>query len=276
MMIHTKKGNLSSVSIHRIDVNPNQPRVEFDDEYLQELSSSIREFGVIQPLIVKRAGRERFELIAGERRLRAAGMAGLTRVPVVIRDVDEQESALIALIENVQRENLSFLEEAMAYKKLMEVHGLTQSQIAARVGKKQSTISNKLRVLALPEDIRQVITKENLSERHARALLRVEDPEARTYILQRIVKNHLNVTQTEKLISDLIEKGFDLGKAKGKGKERVRYINYRIYINTIKKSFEMVAQSEKNARFYQEDQGDMVEIRIQIPKTEEAAMCNNL
>lgn len=272
MTLHTRKGQLSSVNISRIDVNPNQPRLEFEEEYLEELSESIREFGVIQPLIVKRAGRDRFELIAGERRLRAAGMAGLTKVPVVIRDADEQESALIALIENVQRENLSFLEEAMAYKKLIEDHGLTQAQIASRVGKKQSTISNKLRVLTLPEDIREIITKENLSERHARALLRVEDPEARSYILQRIVKNHLNVTQTEKLISDLLNKGFDLGK----GKDRVRYINYRIYINTIKKSFDLVAQSEKNARFYQEDCGDMVEIRIQIPKSEGASLCKNM
>ncbi len=154
-----KKGGSTFININAVDVNPNQPRTDFEDDVLDELSESIKEFGIIQPLIVKRVNKDRYELIAGERRLRAATRAGLETVPVIVREADEQQSALIALIENVQRENLSFLEEARAYKKLMEVHGLTQTMIAQKVGKKQSTISNKLRLLSLPDDIQKVITE---------------------------------------------------------------------------------------------------------------------
>ena len=264
-----KKGGSTFININAVDVNPNQPRTDFEDDVLDELSESIKEFGIIQPLIVKRVNKDRYELIAGERRLRAATRAGLETVPVIVREADEQQSALIALIENVQRENLSFLEESRAYKKLMEVHGLTQTMIAQKVGKKQSTISNKLRLLSLPDDIQKVITENKLTERHARALLKVEDEEMRHYIIERIIKNNLNVTQSEKLINDILSKQ----ENSRHGGERIHFINYRLYVNTVKKAFATIFESEKNAQFFQEDKGDMVEMRILIPKRSENALC---
>lgn len=264
-----KKGGSTFININAVDVNPNQPRTDFEDDVLDELSESIKEFGIIQPLIVKRVNKDRYELIAGERRLRAATRAGLETVPVIVREADEQQSALIALIENVQRENLSFLEEARAYKKLMEVHGLTQTMIAQKVGKKQSTISNKLRLLSLPDDIQKVIAENKLTERHARALLKVEDEEMRHYIIERIIKNNLNVTQSEKLINDILSKQ----ENSRHGGERIHFINYRLYVNTVKKAFATIFESEKNAQFFQEDKGDMVEMRILIPKRSENALC---
>jgi ParB family chromosome partitioning protein len=261
-MFISKKGEPSFIDVESVNVNPNQPRTDFEDEVLDELTDSIKEFGIIQPLIVKKISKEKYELIAGERRLRAAVRAGLTSVPVIIREADDQESALIALIENVQRENLSFLEEAKAYKRLIDEHGLTQTLIAQKVGKKQSTISNKLRLLTLPEDIQISISKNKLTERHARALLKIDDEEIRRYVIDRIVKNKLNVTQTEKLVTDLMNKHENIKK----NKERIHFINYRIYVNTVKKAFECIFESEKNAQYFQEDKGDMVEMRILIPK----------
>lgn len=270
-MLITRKGEPAFINTDSIKVNPNQPRTDFENEMLDELCESIKEFGIIQPLIVKRINRDQYELIAGERRLRAAVRAGLSAVPVVVREADEQESALIALIENVQREDLSFLEEAKAYKKLMDEHGLTQTLIAQKVGKKQSTISNKLRLLALPEEIQKMITEYKLTERHARALLRIEDKDIRKYVIERIIKNNLNVTQSEKLINDILNKH----ESAKNSAERIRFINYRIYVNTVKKAFETIFESEKNAQFFQEDKGEMVEMRILIPKRNESSFCRS-
>lgn len=271
-MLIRKKGEPAFVEISAIEVNPNQPRTDFEEDILDELCESIKEFGIIQPLIVKRITRDRYELIAGERRLRAAMRAGLKTVPVIIREADEQQSALIALIENVQRENLSFLEEARAYRRLMAEHGLTQTVIAQKVGKKQSTISNKLRILALPEDIQKTIAEHKLTERHARALLKIENEDMRRYIIDRIVKNGLNVTQSEKLINDILNKQENIRHSS----ERIHFINYRIYVNTIKKAFAAVFESEKKAQFFQEDKGDVIEMRILIPKGSSNVLCGNI
>ena len=157
------------IPVEFIVPNPEQPRKVFTDNELEELTNSIREYGVLQPLLVKRTEGKKFILIAGERRLRASKLAGLHRVPVIIKDLEEPEAALIALVENVQREDLNFLEEARAYKKLMEDFNLTQGEIAKRVSKQQSTISNKIRILALPEELQQMLMTNKLTERHARA-----------------------------------------------------------------------------------------------------------
>ena len=150
-MLQLKKTNRTELPVESILPNPEQPRKIFEEEELMELSHSISDVGVIQPLIVKRDISGSYFLIAGERRLRAAKMAGLTRVPVIIREADDKEAALIAIIENVQRENLNYMEEALAYKSLMDEFGLTQLDIAKKVGKKQSTISNKIRLLILQQ-----------------------------------------------------------------------------------------------------------------------------
>jgi len=264
IIMFLKKPDQLEIPIELISTNPDQPRKVFEDKELMELRDSIREFGIIQPIIVKRDSRGLYIVIAGERRLKAAALAGLKKVPAIIREADEKDSALLALVENVQRENLNYIEEAAAYKRLMEEYGLTQSEIARRVGKQQSTISNKIRILSLPPEIRQVLVENQLTERHARALLKVTDESVRKQILGRIVEHCLNVKQTEKLIDDVLKKQEE-DQRKG---EKLRFINYRIYLNTLKKAFSTIAEIEKNAKFYQEDKGEFLEVRIIIPKKE--------
>ena len=260
MLLRCKSGPME-ISIDSIVISPDQPRKTFSNQELEELSNSIREFGVIQPVIVKKIGSQ-YVLIAGERRVRASQLVGLEKIPAIIRDANEKDMAFIALIENVQRENLSYIEEAAAYKKLMDEYGLTQSEIAKRVGKQQSTISNKIRLLSLPEEIQIALTENQLSERHARALLRLPDSKQRKLILDRIIEHSLNVRQSEKLIDDFLKKTED----ERRKAEKLRFINYRIYINTIKKAFNTIREVESGAQYFQEDKGDHLELRIIIPK----------
>ncbi len=250
------------IPVNLIIPNPAQPRKVFTEEELEELTNSIKEYGVLQPLLVKKGEGRRFILIAGERRLRASKLAGLQRVPVIIKDLDEPEAALIALVENVQREDLNFLEEARAYKKLMEEFNLTQGEIAKRVSKRQSTISNKIRILTLPEELQEMLLNSKLTERHARALLKLSDENDRKKVLKRVIDNNLNVKQTEKLIDDLLA-----GREKAyRKKNKINYISYKIYLNTIRKAFNQIKNVEKNARFIENDQGEFMEVKILIPK----------
>lgn len=254
------------IAIDLICVNPHQPRKVFREEELVELKDSIMKYGVIQPVIVKKDKFGLYLLIAGERRLRAATMAGLKKIPAIVRADDEKNSAIIALVENVQRENLSYIEEAYAYKSLMDEHGLTQSEIAKCVGKQQSTISNKIRLLSLPADIREQLAENKLTERHARALLKIEDDITRKNIVERIVAHGLNVKQTEKLIEDVLEKEQEEQRRTNK----LCFINYKIYLNSLKKAFAVINEAEENAKYYQEDMGDYVEVKILIPKKRQA------
>ena len=252
------------IPVSMISANPEQQRKVFKDSELEELTRSVSEYGVLQPLIVKRTEGRQFILVAGERRLRAATLAGLKTVPAIIRELQDSEAALIALVENVQRENLNFLEEARAYKKLMEDFGLTQGDIARRVSKQQSTISNKIRILSLPEDIQTAIIENNLTERHARALLKLSGQEDRQKVINRVVSNGLNVKQTEKLIEDILQ-----SKEKAeRNKRKINYISYKIYLNTIKKAFNQVKDVEKNAKFIESDKGEFLEVKILIPKND--------
>lgn len=252
------------IPVDMIIPNPEQPRKIFTDEELEELTCSIKEYGVLQPLIVKKVEGRKFILVAGERRLRASKLAGLTRVPVIIRELHESEAALISLVENVQRENLNFLEEARAYKKLMDDFNLTQAEIAKKVSKQQSTISNKIRLLSLPEELQQMLLENKLTERHARALLKIDDISDRKKILHRVIDNNLNVKQTEKLVDDFI-----CSKEKAaRKKNKINYISYKIYLNTIRKAFNQVKTVEKEARFIESDQGDFMEVKILIPKND--------
>lgn len=252
------------IPVSMIIANPEQPRKIFRDEELEELTNSIAEYGVLQPLIVKKAPGRKFILVAGERRFRAAVIAGLKTVPAVIRELDEKEAALISIVENVQRENLNFLEEARAYKKLMEEFNLTQGDIAKRVSKQQSTISNKIRILSLPEQIQEAVLDNNLTERHARALLKLENQSDREKVISRVAANNLNVKQTEKLIDDIIssrEKQYRKNK-------KINYISYKIYLNTIKKAFEEIKNVEHEAKYIQNDKGEFMEVKILIPKND--------
>lgn len=254
----------TELSIAEIFANPEQPRKYFAEEELNDLKNSISEYGVLQPIIVKKDKNGKYFLIAGERRLRAAKLAGLVKIPALIKDFSDKDTALIAVIENVQRENLSYIEEAHAYKKLIDDFGLTQSELSEKIGKRQSTISNKLRILTLPENVQEKLMEAKLTERHARALLRIEDDDLRDRLLQRVIANNLNVKQTEKLIDDFLTRE----EVEHRKRNKTNYISYKIYANTIRKAFTQIKDMEKNAEFFEADKGDCVELKIVIPKNQ--------
>jgi ParB family transcriptional regulator, chromosome partitioning protein len=193
---------LVEVAIDRITPNPYQPRKTFHDEGIQELAASVKEHGIVQPLLVTKSGEGRFQLIAGERRFRAAKLAGLETVPVVVKDSVAGLDALeIALIENIQREDLNPIEEAIAYRQLHDEFGLTQEEVARRVGKERSTVANHIRLLKLPDKVKALVAEGQLSMGHARALLAVESPTQIVRLAERVVRDDLNVRQTEALVS---------------------------------------------------------------------------
>ena len=191
--------DLIYVKINLIQPNLNQPRKNFDKEKLQELSESISKYGILQPLIVKQNG-PLYEIIAGERRWRAAKLTGLEEVPVQLKQFDKKTMTEVALIENIQRENLNAVEEAQAYQRLIEEYGLSQEEVAQRVSKNRSTITNSLRILRLNDDILNLIKEGKLTAGHARALLSIEDEELRDKISQRVIEENLNVRDIEKLV----------------------------------------------------------------------------
>ncbi|MEG0829531.1 MAG: ParB/RepB/Spo0J family partition protein [Anaerovoracaceae bacterium] len=253
---------VTEVPLGMIVPNPEQPRKIFGQEELFELRDSIREYGVIQPVILKKKENGTYLIIAGERRFRAATMAGLTKIPALVREADNQDAAIIALVENVQREDLGYMEEAQAYKKLMEEHEFTQGDLAERVGKKQSTISNKIRLLSLPEDIQMALVSNKLTERHARALLKIPEDDTRRQVVARVISHGLNVRQSEKLIEDILVKREEEERKQNK----IRHISYKLYLNTIKKTFNEIFEAQQGAEYYQEDKGDFFEVKILIPK----------
>ena len=207
--VHLQIGRENKVlNIATIQIRPNrtQPRRNFDEEELRSLSRSIVENGILQPLVVRRINNTEFELIAGERRLRAAVMAGLSKVPCVIHKCNDKDSALLALIENLQRTDLNMFEEARGIARLIRKYGLTQEQAAIKLGKKQSTIANKLRLLRLGFEEQEWILTANLSERHARSLLRINDEALRRDVLSRIISEGMSVTAAEELITDVLSK----------------------------------------------------------------------
>ena len=218
------------VPVEKIFPNPYQPRKNFEDESLADLASSIAEYGVLQPLLVAPADNGSYLLIAGERRLRASKLANLQEVPVIVSKYTTQQIAEIALIENLQREDLHFLEEAEGYEQLMSQFNLTQEAMAARVGKKQSTIANKLRLLRLSQNVRSVLNEAELTERHARALLKLNTEEEQLKVLQVVVEKDYSVRQTEEYIAKLTAE-----KPVEKRKRLIIVNDVRIYLNTIKK-----------------------------------------
>lgn len=256
------QGNINYISVDLILPNLYQPRKYFDEEALEELAQSINTYGIIQPLSVRKLGENKYELVAGERRLRAAKKAGLQEVPVIIVDITDSESAAIALLENLQRENLNFLEEAEAYYNLIKDHFYTQEKLAQLIGKKQSTIANKIRLLKIGHKIRIMLLENNLTERHARALLKLTDENLQEKVLKTVIKKGLNVKRTEELIEKELIK---IEKAKGiKNKKKIKGIfSPKIYLNTIKQVFDRYGLS---AEYKSKDLNDKIEITITIPK----------
>lgn len=249
------------IDIDMIIPNPNQPRKVFQDNEISALAESIMQNGILQPLSVRRCG-ESFELIAGERRLRAAKMCGFTVVPCIIHEISDKNSAILALVENIQRQDLSFFDEAAAIEKLITYYGMTQEDAASKLGKAQSTIANKLRLLRLTPEERELIVKFDLTERHARSLLKLASPADRLEILEKVIKNNLNVERTEKLIEDYI--GSQREKASYKKRSKV-FQNVKIFINTINKAVETMQSAGIPADAKKIQNENYVEYRVRIP-----------
>ena len=236
---------------------------------MAELAHSISQYGVLQPLLVAPMGDGRYMLIAGERRLRASKLANLSMVPVIISDYTSQQIAEIALIENLQREDLHYLEEADGYERLMDQFHLTQESMASRVGKKQSTIANKLRLLRLTETVRKLLKEHSLTERHARALLRLTAEEDQISVINEITKNGYNVRQTEKYIENYIEEHQDSAKLK-KTKRLMIIQDVRIYLNSIKQITKNMEVSGIPVKVEQTLDGDDVVVTLHIKNTKKS------
>ncbi len=254
---------LQSLRVSRIIPNPDQPRRYFDDENINELAESIKELGIIQPLTVIDKNNGFYELVSGERRLRAAQVAGLERVPCVIISPTDEEKELIMLVENIQREDLTYIEEARAYKKIIDSHNLTQTELAEKIGKKQSTISNKLRLLRLGDEVLDKLMAANLSERHARALLTIPDTTLRLKAIDIIISRDFSVRQTEQLAEKL--KSEVVLRSSSEKKNIKTVFNYKIYTNTIKQSYDAIVKSGKEAIYDEEQFDDKVVVKITIP-----------
>ena len=251
---------VKNIPVNSIVPSPYQPRTVFDDERIDELCQTIRTHGVIQPIVV-RVRNNTFELIAGERRLRAVKKLGMDTIPAIIRDFNDSQAASIALIENLQREGLTAIEEAAAYQQLIEMHDLTQESLAQRLGKSQSTIANKIRLLHLSDPVKQALMERKITERHARALLALDQEELQLKVLEEIISKELNVKQTEARINFFKE------AAKLKKSKRVSFTkDVRLALNTIRQSVEMVTNSGLHIDTSEKDHEDHYEIIIKIPK----------
>ena len=254
-------GRVLFLPVESIVPNPNQPRKQFVQEDLEELARSIRSLGILQPLTVRR--REgNWELIAGERRLRAAKLAGLGQVPCLAVHTDSQSSSLLALVENIQRRNLDFLEEALAIRRLIDTYHLSQEETARRLGKSQSAIANKLRLLKLPEDVLTALRDGSCSERHARALLRLPDPDLQRAATARILKHTLTVSQTEILVDELLTRN----ESTAKRSPTFIVKDIRLFLNTITHSLDVMRSAGVDARCRREDTEEAILLTIHIPR----------
>ncbi len=252
-------GQVLLIPLDEIRPNRDQPRQVFDQEELVNLAISIRMNGILQPLTV-RPVEKGYELISGERRLRASRLAGLITVPCIVIDADGAKSAVFALIENLQRQDLSFFEEACAIEKLMKEYGLSQEETARRLGRAPSTVSNKLRLLTLPKAARVMIAENGLTERHARALLRLKSENVMP-ILTYIIEKGLNVQQTEAHIDSLLEQ-----KESPKRKTKLMFSDVKIFLNTINNAIDTMQRSGISADVSREDREESYVYRIEIPK----------
>jgi len=256
---------IQQIPVDEIVPNPYQPRTIFDDEKLEELCQTIRTHGLIQPIVV-RVRDNRFELIAGERRWRASKKLGMERIPAIVKDFNDTQTASIALIENLQREGLTAIEEALAYQKLIELHNLTQESLAQRLGKGQSTIANKLRLLQLPQPIQDALMNRSITERHARALIPLKDEELQLRTLQEILERDWNVKQTENRVKQLLESREQQVEKERKPRLKAFSRDARIAINTLRQSIDMVLKTGLALETDEQDFEEYYQFTIRIPK----------
>ncbi len=254
-----KQMTVQSIDIGRIKPNPNQPRTVFDEEALADLARSIQEHGVLQPITVRRLGMLDYELVAGERRLRASQLAGFSKIPAIVLRIDEEESTALALIENIQREDLNYFEEARAYQRLMDDYGLRQEQLAEMVGKSQPAVANKLRLLRLPEEQQQRLTEAGLSERHARALLQCKDDAKRAELLEKAASGSLTVAKLEQLVAE--------EAAPEKKKKQLRFLikDIRIFVNSVREAADLMRQAGFPVEIDEKREEEYYEMTVRVP-----------
>ena len=267
MPILRRKGLFESnkvlfLPIAAISPNPDQPRTSFSREGLEELSASIREHGVLQPLSVRRGASGGYELISGERRLRAARMAGLTEVPCILISVDSQESSLLALVENLQRRDLNFVEEAAALARLIQTYHLSQEEAARKIGKSQSAVANKLRLLKLPPEVLTLLRANGCTERHARAGLRLESPEEQRAAARVVVEQGMTVAKTEAYVEELLR---PVDKPTRK-KPTFVLKDVRLFLNTVTRGLSMMKNAGVQANCKRQETDDAILLTITIPK----------
>lgn len=260
MFCFKNSDKIYSIPVIQIEPSRSQPRVCFSKEALAGLSRSIKENGILQPISVRRVFASKFELVAGERRLRAAIMVGFKTVPCVILDCDETQAAVFALLENLQRANLDMFEEAEAIRNLVEVWGLTQEVVAKKLGKKQSTIANKIRILKLDKEERALVKKANLSERHARAILKLGSKEQRRLMIKKISEKNLNVLDTEALIDSILQ-GDLMGSAKN---FIVKDLNF--FMNAINDALDLMKISREGVQYIHNETDEYLEYMVKVPK----------
>ena len=253
-------GKVLFLPVEDISPNPDQPRRVFSQPELEELAASIRALGVLQPLTVRRREGQ-WELVAGERRLRAAKLAGLSQVPCLSVQVDSQSSSLLALVENVQRRDLDFWEEALALRQILDTYHLSQEELARRVGRSQSAVANKLRLLKLPDEALALLRAHGATERHARALLRLDSPERQLEAAEQVTARGLTVAQTEALVEQL------LGDSPRRRKKPTFILkDVRLFLNTLSRSLELVRSAGVDARCRRQDTDDEILLTIRIPR----------
>lgn len=258
-----QSGRIHMVPIERISPNPRQPRRHFPEQPLRELADSIRQHGVLQPLSVQKAEGGCYVLIAGERRLRAAGLAGLTHVPCILVRATPQDSALLALVENLQRSDLHYLEEAAAISKLITTYGMSQEETARQLGRSQPAVANKLRLLRLSPDCGELLRKYDLTERHARALLRLENEEDRLTALRYVGEKHLTVAAAEEYIESQLQRK----QQEAPQKKRLYIIkDVRLFLNSVDRGMETIRRAGVDAHCDRQESEEEITLTIQIPK----------
>lgn len=264
-------GKVVAVDVGLIIPNRSQPRVTFDENELAALSASIRENGILQPINVRRCG-VNYEIISGERRFRAAKICGLEEVPCIVIDADDERSAVLALIENIQRRDLSYFEEALAIERLIKFYGLTQEEAASRLGKAQSTIANKLRLLKFSDAERGLLIKGNVTERQARALVRIDDQKLRIHAMGEMIINKLNIEQTESMVEGILhgiipkkrEEESEPSEKKQNSRKNFHFPLPRLYINSINKIVKNMKEANIECETVMNHVGDCYEYTIKI------------
>ena len=243
--------------------NPNQPRKRFDYDELENLAQSIRENGILQPITVRKREDKKYELVSGERRLRAARLVGMVKIPSIVINIDDKNSAMFSIIENLQRQSLNFFEEAEAIEKLVGEYAMSREEVALKLGLAPSTVSNKLRILRLPEEMRFELARAGLTESHAKALLMLEDDNQRARALSIIVDRHLNVAESERMINQKINRN-------NRSRNPLRGIrDVRLFINTLNHAVDTIRRAGVEADAARSETEEYIEYVVRIPKSEQ-------